>query len=355
MVQSSRLLAGVLGGLLALGIAGAAGATQLTGAERVQQELQKTDEVIARAFEVVRESGVTAAHQHLKGAMEVQDAARRQFEAGRGAVKPDRFFARAIELTLKARQEALRSMDLARVEVRTQDSVVQAIDQAAERAAEVGGLVRAAGDAQARQVYAQAIDHLNRARRAERERDYVQAARLAMLATNLLDRAADLVPRGAAAPAGVEASLDRTASLLAEVESGLAEQGRRAEDVPLLQEARRLLAQARASFRGGEMRVALQRSLAARQQALRLLAELAQDPGRPRLSEAIDELAALYGELGPEIEAAGGRAEKSMLAEGRRALARARELLGRDKPRAALQHLLVAEGLLKKAAHSVGL
>jgi len=349
------LLGVLLGALLVLAVAEPAGAGRLTDAERAEQELQKTDEVIARALEVVQASGVTAAHQHLKGAIEVQEGARRQFDAGRGATKPERFFARAIELTLKARQEALRSMDLARIEARTQDSVRYSIDLATERAAEVGGVVRASGDAQAQQVLAQALDQLNRARRAERERDYVQAARLAMLAANLLDRAADLATHREVTAAGIEASLDRTASLLVEVESALAERGRRLDDIPLLQEARQLLALARASFRGGEMRAALQRGLAARQQVLRLLAELAQDPGQPRLSEAIEELQALYAELGPEIEAAGGRAEKNMLDEGRRALARARELLAREKPRAALQHVLAAEGLLKKAAHSVGL
>jgi hypothetical protein len=345
----------LLGGLFVLAVTGPAGAGTLTETERVEQELQKTDEVIARAYEVVRESGVAAAHQHLKSAIEVQASAQRQFEIGRGTVKPDRLYARAVELTLKARQEALRAMDLARVEVRTQDSVHQAIEQAAQRAAEVGRSVHAAGDVQARQVFDQAMDHLNRARRAERERDFVQAARLAMLASNLLDRATEMIPDRLTAAAGIEAALDRTTALLAEVEGALADQGRRPEDVPLLQEVRQLLAQARAAFRDGDMRAALQRSLAARQRVLRLLAELAQDPGQPRLAEAIEELRALYAELGPEIEKAGGEAEKSMLDEGRRALQRARDLLGQDKPRAALQHLLVAEGLLKKAAHSVGL
>jgi hypothetical protein len=343
-------------GWLALAATGPAGAGVRTEAETVQDELQKTDEVIARAREVLRESSVTAAHEHLKSAIELQANARRQFEVGRSSAKPERFFARAVELTLKARQEALRAMDLARVEVRTQDSVRQGIDRATERAAEVGRLVRASGDAQAAQIFDQAIDHLNRARRAERERDYVQAARLAMLAANLLDRAAELVPNRAADAAAVAASLDRTAALLAEVESALADSGRRLDEVPLLQEARQLLLQARVSLRDGDVRAARQRSLAARQRALRLLADLAQDRGgQPRLDEAIDELQALYAELGPEIEAAGGQAEKEMLDEGRRMLRRARELLQGDKPRAALQHLLVAEGLLKRAAHSVGL
>lgn len=337
------------------GVAGPAAAGTLAGDEEARQELEQTAEVLQRAFEFVRDSGVTAAHEHLKTAVRIQENAMRQYQAGRDQPKPERYFARAIELTLKARQEALRAMDLARVALQTEDNVRQAIDQTAERADEVGRLVRDVNEPLAWPVFEQALDHLNRARRAETDRDFVQAARLAAIASNLLERAERLAQSRLTAGAGVEASIERTAALLVEAESAIAESGRRADEVPLLQEARRLLVRAREAYADGQMRVALQASLAARQRGLQLMADLQQDPGRPRLLEAIGELEALYAELSPEIVAAGGKAEEGMLDEGRRTLQRARELLERGKHRQALQHLLAAEGLLKKAARSAGL
>ncbi len=352
---AARLFACLAAASLLVGASGPAAAGTQAGAEEVREELDKTAEVLERASEFIRDSGVTAAHEHFQSALQFQASAKKQYLAGRDQPKPERYFARAIELTLRARQEAQRAMDLARVALQTEDSVRQSIDQTAERADEVGRLVREANDPQARPVFDQALDHLNRARLADADRDLVQAARLVAIASNLLDRAARLAQNRVTAGASAAASIERTAALLGEVENALAESGRRADDVPLLQEARRLLARAREAQAAGQLRGALQASLAARQRALQLMGDLQQDPGRPRLLEAITELEALYAELGPEIEAAGGEAEKSMLDEGRRTLGRARELLERDRHRQALQHLLAAEGLLKKAARSAGL
>ncbi len=351
-----------LGGALIVGLVLAGGSlaqAQPAGeVEALQREIENTDQILQRAVELAREASAVAAIDHLKQANELQGRARSEYRQGLDAGSPGTRaarFKRALEYTLKARHEALQAMDLARVEKKTQESVRRLIDQAESRAHEVAPVVRESGNEQAGQVLGQAIDHLQRARRAERDRQYAQASRLATLATSLLDRALQLAQADVGAAAGAQVSIDRTAALLAQVEGTLIEQGKRPGDWPPYREARRLLDQAIELFRGGQLRQALQLSLTARQKALQVLADLRQDPQKQSLIEAIEELQALYGELGPEIEAAGGEAEQRMLDEGRRLLRRARALLRDEKPRQALQHLLAAERLLKRAAKAAGL
>ncbi|MFC1572908.1 hypothetical protein ACFL6M_04840 [Candidatus Eisenbacteria bacterium] len=328
-------------------LAGSAQGQTGQAAEQVWREILKTDQVIEKAREFSGQVAVAASHRHLKTAVDIQRAARDEFKRKR--------YRQAADMTLKARREALKALDAARVERKTQESVRHALELAEEQLENTTGWVHDSGDSQARRVLDQGVEHLRRARRANRERQYAQAMRLATLASNLFDRAARIARGEITAGAAAEVSIERTRGLLTQVESTLIESGRAPNTVPGLIEAQKLLRHALESLREGRTRRALRFSLAARKEALHLLSELSQEPGESDLLETIEELQALYAEMGPEIEAAGDRQEGRMLAEGRKLLRRARQLLGGGKRREALQHMLAAERLLKEAARSAGI
>ena len=315
----------------------------------VKWELDKTDQVILRARELASEAVAVSSRGHLDAAVKLQRLAWDEFRRGRER------YGQARELTLRARREALKAMDAARIEKQTQASVVRALEQAEERAHEASERVRESGDPQAMRVFEQGIDHLRRARKAHLDRQYVQANRLAILATTLFDRAGRLAHGGLSAGVTVEVSLERTTNLLLQVEVVMAERGLAPTDAPLFREAERLLRHGRSRFQEGRLRQALTLSLAARQKALRLLADLNHRPGEQEIAEAIEDLHVLYVELSAEILESGGEREQRAITEGRKMLRRASSLLSEGKAREALQHLLAAERLLKEAAKSAGL
>lgn len=321
----------------------------------VLRELERTDRIIEKAGEIAREATAFSSYGHLQVAIDIQRKAWTTFRAGLLTANPDRFFERALQLTGRARREALKAMDATRIERKTQDSVQLAVDRVQERIQEVGQWVRDSGDPLANRVFDQGIEQLRRARRANLDRRYAQAARLAVLALSLIDRAGRIAHGELTAGAAVETSIERTAALLAQVEATLIERGQAPGEPPLLKEAWRLVKLAGVRLREGRARQALRLSLAARQKGLQLLGEMNQEPGEQALLELIEDLQALYAEMGPEIESVGSEKDRRTVAEGRKMLRRARVLVKEGKPRKALQHLLAAERLLKRAAQSAGI
>ncbi|MCK4306383.1 MAG: hypothetical protein KAY24_19230 [Candidatus Eisenbacteria sp.] len=315
----------------------------------VLRALEKTDQIIEKARELAAEATSIASHDHLRRAIELQRKAWQEFR------RRDPTYRKVVILTLKARTEAVKALDATRIEKRTQESVHLTIERAEERAHEIGPLVRDSGNAQAMQILREGIEQLRRARRAFRDRHYAQAARLATLATSLMERAGRIARRSISAGAAAEVSIERTEALLAQVETTLAEQDRPPGDFKLRKEARRLLGQARERLQGGDPKQALRLSLAARQKALQLLTQISAAPGGRELLDVIEKLSALYAEMGPEIQSEGDEQAQRVLDEGRRLLRRARDLATDGKTRQALQHALAAQRLLRKAARLAGL
>lgn len=315
---------------------------------RILQELERTDLVIAKAREWTGPAVSAVARGHLDLAVELQRDAWGEYRRG------PQYHRRAGELTLKAREQALKALDAARIEKKAEDAVRRTLEQAESRVPEVTDTVAQAQDPRAAAVLDQGTDHLRRARRAFLDRHYVQAARLAMLASTLIDRAARLARGEILAGSAVETSIERTGMLLAQVEVTLLEKGQAPAEARDYQEAGRLLEDARRRFREGQPRQALRLSLAARERALKAMGAVSQEPDRETLAESLADLQALYGELATDIRSAQSEKAMRQLEQGSDLLRRARELLGDGKLAEAQRHMMAAERLLRDAVESAG-
>ncbi len=315
---------------------------------RVLQELERTDRVIEKAREWAGPAVTAVARGHLELAIELQRDAWGEFRRGQ------QYYQRAAELTLKAREQALRALDAARIEKKAEDTVRRTLEQAESRVPEVTDTVAQSQDRQASVVLEQGTDHLRRARRAFLDRHFAQAARMAMLASTLIERAARLARGEILAGSAVEASIERSGILLAQVEITLLEKGMAPAEAGDYREAKRLLDEARRHFRDGQPRRALRLSLAARERALKAMGAVSQEPDRDTLAESLADLQALYGELATDIRSAENEKAMRQLERGNDLLKRARELLGKGELAEAQRHMMAAERLLRDAVESAG-
>jgi hypothetical protein len=319
-----------------------------SGVERdVKIELQRTDRVIERAADEIRDAVNVFSNQQLLTARDLQRRAWREFRETPPALKL------AFGLTLKARKSALKAIEAARIEKRAGENVRRAVDRAQERIAEIGERVEQSGNPLARRIFDQGVDQIRRATRAYRAGNLQQASRLAGLALSLIERSDRIAAEQITASTAAQTSLERTEALLAEVEALLRERGFPRAEAGALAEARRFLDRARESFRKGQLSNALRLSLRARRKALDLLTKLREAPRPEDLSATLDDLAALAAEMAPEIASGGSKAAARRFAEAEELLGEARHLLHEGKTKEALRILVAAETLLREAAEAI--
>lgn len=259
----------------------------------------------------------------------------------------------ARDLTLRARQLAIKAIEAAGIERRSRESIRGTIERAQERIGEIGQLVQESANPLAQQLLEQGQEQLHRARRAFQEAD-PRAVRLATLALELIERAGRVAMGAGPGIRVVETSIDRTEALLTEVEAGMAEGGNGGEAALRLDEAQRLLTRARAELRQGHARLALRLALEVRQAGLQLLSQLRREPSETELLPALEELEALYDEL---AVAAGARAApqlRSLLTQAGEMLAKSRRSIEDGDAEEALALLVAAEALLREAAEAAG-
>jgi len=318
-----------------------------SGADRTEIELRRTDALIDRARDEVAGVSGTYAHQRLRQATEIQRDAWLEFSG----VAPD--LRRVVALTQEARRLALKAIEAASIERRAQESVRGQIDRAEVRAQEVAVAVRASGGVLAQRLLDSGLQQLRRAREAWAGND-PRAARLAALALSLIERAGSAAAGASTALVVAEASIDRAEALLAEVDTRLAEAPAAADLSALHEQAAELLERAREALRRGAERQALHQSLRAREIALRLLARLQEQPSAADLLAALDDLAALLGEVAPGIEASGNAEAQGHLRQSAEQMERARGLVNAGRIQEAVTALAAAEALLREAADAAG-
>ena len=320
-----------------------------SGAQRdaVRIELERTDRVIERAADEVRDAVNVFSNKQLLTARDVQRRAWAEFTKASPALKL------VLGLTLKARKSALKAIEAARIEKRAGENVRRAVDRAQERIAEIGERVEQSGNPLARRIFDQGVDQIRRATRAYRSGNLQQASRLAGLALSLIERSDRIAAEQVTASTAAQTSLERTEALLAEVEELLRERGFPRAEAGALAEARRFLDRSRESFRKGQLSNALRLSLRARRKALDLLTKLRDAPRSEDLSATLDDLAALAAEMAPDIASSGSKAAARRFAEAEELLGEARHLLHEGKTKEALRILVAAETLLREVADAV--
>ncbi|MCK4413680.1 MAG: hypothetical protein KAY32_09055 [Candidatus Eisenbacteria sp.] len=334
--------------LLGIVLCAAPAAAQTQAQRQIEVELRRSDTLIERARDEVAGVRNAFAHDRLRRAQQLQRDAWREFTPG-----DSQGLRRAYELTKGARGFALKAIEAAAIEKRARESVRAMIERARDRAAEVAPLVKASQAALAEKLFEQGLEQLRRARRAFQRSD-PQAARLATLARNLIERAARAASGEGTDGAALEAALERTAALINEVRARLLEEGSPREAAAMLQEAARLLEQARAAVRDGHPLHAFRLGMAAREKALEVLTRLRHLPAAEELRATLQGLEALYDDLAPRVAASGNRKAESLFKQGREMLTEVRRELRAKRVRKALAALVAAETLLREASEALG-
>jgi hypothetical protein len=314
--------------------------------DRIEAELNKTDLVINRARDIVIETVARSSRSHLDKAIQMQQKARNRFRNNR--------YDEALTLTTSARREAMKAIDTARIENRAQANVQATIERVDEKRNEIRALVKESGNPTANRIFTQGAEQLRRAWQAHKDKKYTEASTLATLAENLIDRAARLAKGQKSDISAVENAIERTDVLLTQIESALLDNGPNPELSKKLREAQRGLGNARNLVAEGNHRQAMNICLQIKKQGLRLLSQVGTGRGKEFLEDAIEDMSTLYLDVLPEIQASGNDRALQMAAEGHKLLRKSRTLLGENRLRKSLQHLLAAERLIKEAAEKAG-
>jgi HEPN domain-containing protein len=358
MVQRTTRYLIVLGALLLIALAFAArpATAQSTGQiELLGLELERTDQLLARARAEISQVRNTFSHQRLDEAHDLQRRARRAYQEGAGGTEVHGAkLKESRALTLKARELAIKAIEAAGIEKRSRESVRATIERAQIRSAELVGAIEACDNPLATQLFEQGLQQLRRARRALQGSD-PRAIRLAGLALELIERAGRIALGEGPLPEAVAAAIERSEQLVAQVAERLSSSAASGELRALLDEAERLLSRARAELRSGHLRFALRLSLQAREKALQVLARLKHAPSETELLAALADLEALHDQLAADIGRGAASAARDLLRRAQRMMGDARRFVAAEKPQEALTMLVAAETLLHEAAEAAGL
>ena len=338
IVHRSALL--VVGLVLLLGPSPAAFAQ---GADRLEEELRRTDEGLQQAREVVLESRSARARIQLEQAGRVQERAWGAFRDGRPVI--------AAGLTREAREAGLRAVTLAREDGRLRERAQREL----EKGVHALSVAREAFDTppsdNARRLLEEARAQLERGRTQMQEAHYEPAIRLAVSAQRLVKQAL-----GADAGAGADLVLrqiERTEELIDRVRDAVRESGN-AEAARILEQAADLQSGAREAYREGRLRMAYAGTREARALANRAAALVRGAPDESAARDALEETDRLLDRTADLVRESGDDAARRMLDKARDHQSRARDLLGRDDVRTSLAETRVARSLAKRALALIG-
>jgi tetratricopeptide (TPR) repeat protein len=306
--------------------------------DRVEEALVKTDEILARAADVVRESDSSRAREVLELARSVQDNAWSRFRDGRRL--------QAGTLTREARELGLRALNLAREDAGLRERARREGEKA-QRAWEAARESLGDPDGPARQLLEQARLLLEQGRVKFGEQRYEAAVRLFVSSQRLSRQAVGLAEPTDGLPR-VLRELERTDALLERVRP-LVEESGSDEAERILQHAFDLQRRAKEALRDGHPRAALAGTREARQLAnrARLLAHGPVDSAS--VERALAETDRQIGRASEILADAGDATADALLDRARDHQRRARGLLGEGDLRPALAETRVARSLAKRA------
>lgn len=318
------------------------------GRDRLLVELERTDQVLQRAGESLRDCSSPKANLLLVEGKKLQDEARTLYSTGSSTVPP----ARILLLTRRARSLAVDAIEQCQVEAGAHEELRVLLDTTSNLLQDARSAVEASGNAEAGRLLDAGLWQLDRAREAYRAGEYRRAILLGGAARNLVHRALDRV-RGADEPSGAGArldlALDRTDALLTELREMIGA-GADVSAKALLEKAEREQEQARGLRERGAAAGALRRTQAARASALDALWLIQRAPDPDRLRDAANMVERLLAEASPEILGSGSAEAAELLAKAQDQLRTARaELAGGDIDRAA-EAVRTADSLLRRAA-----
>jgi len=290
------------------------------GADRARAELTRTDDVIARAHTVVRETMSQKGTRSLEAARGIQDRAWNSLhEDG---------YRLAQRLTIEARDEARHAITLARADAQTEAGVARIVEEINGRIARLSDLIATTGsrDERTLRLLNEARGLLEKSRLKARQSRYQQASRHAMDARRLVMKAEERVRnmhaiKGEHPSAKMMEAIERAGAILRDAEEAIGH-GRVGDGRRLIERARETL---RAAVRDGTAeltREGVEREISMVEQLreeTRNLASSCPEPGiKDLLGRADDHLRLARGHIeGSDLESAWAEAVTARAMYGR--------------------------------------
>ena len=313
------------------------------GRDRLEDELRRTDEMLARAADVVRESESVRARDVLERAFSLQREAYGQCQGGR--------FALAGRMTLEARQVGGRAVTFAREDAATRDRASREMERADRELTRAREQLGEGPAGEVRRLLDEAQSLLERARVTFAEQQYRPALRLALAAQRLTGHA--LSSGDGRGGWRLTRDLERTDHLLERLAPHVDETAP-PEVGELFGLARDLQRQAWESFRDGRSREARARTHEARRVANRVRTALgaAEDPAA--VEDALRETQAVLDRAAEIIRPSDDRTSIALLDRAVEHQLRARSAVEQGNLRRALAQTRVARSIAKRALQMIG-
>jgi hypothetical protein len=331
--------------------AGAGPLSVLDFRQDVERELNRTDDVLARARAHLTDCTSARGQGFLTQAAEIQEKARAAFRSLQDPNGQVRGLETVRRLSLRARDLALQAIETCQVEFQAHEALRDMMDSTQDLLGEARDAVTASGSAEGRRLLEAGLWQLDKAREAYRNREYRKAITLGAAARTLIQRAVQRA-RSAGLDEGaarVEAALDRTDLILSDVLAtpGAADSERARA---LFDRARKEQGQAWDLYRAGRPEQALRRTRAARATALDALWLVQTGPAEAQIRAAVQTIERLLRETAPGIRRSGPEEAIRLVDRAEEEIRRAGDLLREGKPARAAEAARLADTLLRRAA-----
>ncbi len=332
-----------------------AGCLTQADAERVRAELERTDQVLVRAAGHLSDCESVRGRSLLREGRKIQaDAWARFRDRGESPEEHRSNQARAVRLTRRARDLAVKAIEACQVDFRAHQSVTSMLHSTRELAAEAEETVRLSGSPDARRLLDAGVRQLEHAMDAHRSREPRRAITLGAAARRLIQRAAQRaqMDAGSWGAERAERALDRTDQIIQEMEGRIGRGDRRIE--AFMNRARAEQEQARSLYREGRYEPAVRLTNSARRSVLDAIWEVQRTPDADRVARALEVLERVLQETGPEILRSGLPEALKLLEAAEGHMESAHAFLAQDDVVKAAQAARTADSLLRRAAESAG-
>ena len=225
--------------------------------DNVLRELDKTDRMIERADEAVKEAGSVIGSLHLKRAIRLQDNAKEAFQ--------EIAFRKAIKLTLSARQQAKKAVGAVQASDNNSNKVQREIEQTDDILERANEMVRHSTSQKVSSILEAAIKTQVGAKEFFRNHRLMIALKATLKARDTAKRAVDLAGSNRNNTAHVERELQRTDDLISRATDKAAEFGVGETIHRMLENAKGAQSKAYEKLRSGHLVAAMNQTMRARE------------------------------------------------------------------------------------------
>lgn len=247
---------------------------------KLKSELEKTDQIILRATDAVREAGSAIGKQHVERAKDIQVQAKDRYRLG--------MLSSSLKLTLNAREQAEKAVTAIRASNENSNTVRREIERTEEALNRAHDKIHSSGSARAESLFDQAVQTQSDAKEFFRGNRLRMALKATLTARDYGRRAVELAGSREDNTSRVEREIERTADLIEKARTRIDGLQNREQAEETLARAADLLDNARMELKAGNLRLAAGQTLKARNAAMMVL-QLADGAVRPERIEKLLE------------------------------------------------------------------